>query len=123
MDGYRGVLGRCILSQDWEIAVPGSGTWRLPLPDIVEVTASDNNGAVELMRHDDARGTAVFSPRAARILMTAEMPGELLPAVKVAIKQLVGYWFRFRGDEGSAVERAVPLSFDAVIAPIRWGRI
>ena len=41
LDGWRGALGRCILTQSWRVDYDDEGTHLLPFPDVSTVTAVD----------------------------------------------------------------------------------
>lgn len=122
LDGYRGILGRCIMAQDWEIDLPCLGRHRLPLPDVTEVSALDAEGEVvacELVQ--DARGSSVILSAAATVRFTAEMPQELRPSVKRAALLLIGLWFREReAVVTGATPTALPMAVDALLSPVRW---
>lgn len=124
LDGYHGILGRCILHQIWGVQVSRAGTYRLPLPDVHSVTATGAGGEdVEIALCHDTLGAQVTVAAAAQIQMTIAMPSGLLEAVRVAIKLLVGHWYLNREAVDEARMATTPLSFDAVIGPLRWTRI
>lgn len=47
LDGYHGMLGRCIITQTWRMTSAGWGIFRLPVPDVVSADLSyiDASGA------------------------------------------------------------------------------
>lgn len=116
LDGYRGILGRCILSQKWTVTYEQAGTFRLPFPDVsaVEVDA----GTATLAQ--DCLGSLVTITDPCTVTMTAALPADALEAVKMAIKLLVGHWFENREAASEAKIEDAPLAFNALIAPLRW---
>lgn len=128
LDGYDGVLGRAIMPQKWRQDFDGWGDLRLALPDVsaVTVTAKSPTGvdvapdAVELRR--DGGGWIVFcsGPAVASVSveMTVALPEAKLPAVKAAVKMLVGHWYVSREAAGGALSE-IPLGVSALIAPLR----
>lgn len=121
LDGYRGILGRCIMAQDWEIDLPCAGAHRLPLPDVASASALDAAGdpvAVEVQQ--DARGSIATVAGPATVRFTAVMPEEMRPSVRVAVLLLVGHWFENREAVSDRSMASLPLAVDALIAPVRW---
>lgn len=121
LDGYRGVLGRCIMAQDWDIDLACAGRHRLPMPDVTAVSARDSAGdpvAVEL--HHDARGSSVTIAGPATVSFKAALPEELLPSLRVAALLLIGHWFENREAVSDRSMASLPMAVDALIAPIRW---
>jgi uncharacterized phiE125 gp8 family phage protein len=131
LDGWTGILGRAIQSQVWRQEFSGWGdALRLALPDVTEiaVTAQDANGvavvptAIVLKR--DAEGWYVQADgpaTATRIFvnMTCAMPAHLLPMVKTAVIMLVGHWFEHREAVSDVTMGEVPMSVNALLAPLR----
>ncbi|MFE3839474.1 hypothetical protein [Pseudogemmobacter sonorensis] len=116
MDGYRGILGRCILSQQWAVTFADPGTHRLPFPDVIEVSAS----AGEVTLSHDALGSLVTITAPATVTMTAAMPEETLGAVQQAICVWVQKRFDgLTGPEGQSFDDA----FDDLIGHLRWTRV
>lgn len=142
LDGYQGVLGRCMVTQQWRIDLR---SWRrcipLPFPDVASavVTYADVDGATQTLATSSYE--LVEGHRGAQILIR---PGVDLPslqddkaepvsitftagfgavadvpwALKVAIMQLVAHWYQHREAVGDGSK--TPLAFDALIAPYRW---
>lgn len=52
--------------------------------------------------------------------MTVALPADALPAVKMAIKLLVGHWYENREAASEVRIEDAPLAFGALIAPLRW---
>ncbi len=119
LDGWRGVLGRGVLPQQWAVDYPSAGCWRLPLPDVQSVTASV--GTADLTH--DGLGSIVSLSDAATVTMDVQMPAELLPSVRLIVKLLVGHWYANREAAGPDSLQAAPLAVDALLSPIRWTRL
>ena len=142
LDGWRGVLGRCVMSQTWR---QDFDEWdqdlRLPFPDC---TVSE----LRYFEVDDESGTAVASTnydvladelgsyvrmrddfdypgdlaevRGIRITFTAAMASPEREAVKHAVLMLVAHWFANREAVTNGPANAMPLGVEALIAPLRW---
>lgn len=119
LDGWHGVLGRCISRQVWEVDYPAAGCWRLPLPDVETVTASVGDAVLS----HDAQGCTVTLTEAATVTMIVCMPETLRPTVAQIIKMLVGHWYQNREAVGGDGLQAIPMAVDALLAPIRWTRL
>ena len=119
LDGWRGVLGRCVLAQTWAVDYPCGGCWRLPFPDVETVTASAGTATLS----HDSLGSIVELSEAATVTMVIRMPAELLPSVQVIVKLLVGHWYANREAVSGDAKQSVPMSVDALLTPIRWTRV
>lgn len=115
LDGWRGVLGRCILSQQWTETYVQAGMFRLPFPDVSAVSADVGTATLS----QDCLGSLVTITAPCTVTMTAAMPQDALEAVRMAIKLLVGHWYEHREAVAEASLSSVPLAFDALIAPLR----
>lgn len=95
MDGWDGVLGRCIMPQTWQIdAADLVAGFRLP--DVSEAV-------------DNLDGS---------LTVTCAMPAEKLPSVQMAAKLLVGHWYLNREAVGERME-AQPMAVRALLDPLR----
>lgn len=121
LDGRAGVLGRCIMPQTWRVSAE-AGDVVLPFPDVTAASVDYGDGPVVLDVTATASGPCVTLAQAGDVTFTCAMPAHLLPAVQVAIKLLVGHWYATRETVGQSME-ALPLAFDALIAPLRRRRI
>lgn len=145
LDGYAGVLGRCIVSQDWRQDFQDwEGQLRLPFPDVssATVTYQDTDNAVQTVAAsayeivEDARGSvvvfrdafqkpALYNDMVAPISVAftagygavADVPEPL----KAAIKLLVAHWYENR--EATGDTESLPYGVDMLIAPYRRGRV
>ena len=128
LDGYSGILGRAIMPQTWAQEWTCAGPYRLALPDVDADSLAVTVDGVTVTGFDTVLTplglvvTVATSGDLTRIEYDCAMPDHLLPAVQVAIKLLVGHWYATRETVGLSME-ALPLAFDALIAPLRRVRI
>lgn len=95
LDGWDGVLGRCVMPQ----------TWRIDAADLVAgFRLPDVTDAIE-----NADGSLV---------VTCALPVEKLPSVQMAVKLLVGHWYLHREAVGERME-AQPMAVRALLEPLR----
>lgn len=115
LDGWLGVLGRCILPQSWRLSYPGAGVWPLPFPDVTAVEAIDGAGdPVDAILGHTRLGAHVEISQPATVTLTAGLPSESLEAVRAAIK----VWVQAQYDNTD-----VPAAFDRLIGPLRRVRL
>ncbi len=131
LDGWTGILGRAIQSQIWRQEFSGWGeVLRLALPDVtnIAVTAQDVNGVavtptVNTLHRDTeswyARADGPATATRVFVDMTCAMPVHLLPTVKAAVIMLVGHWFEHRESVSDVTMGEVPMSVNALLAPLR----
>lgn len=134
LDGWRGILGRCILPQTWRITVAELSDTRLPFPDVQSAVVKYLDAAeIEQMLapaayqvvNDELGGRLVFDPDydlpvvadredAVRIEAVFGYPQDAVPTgIRVAALLLVAHWYQHR--EGQETTPAV----DALLAPFR----
>lgn len=96
IDGFDGVLGRCVLEQTWRATA--AEVLADPVPLDASLVTINEDGTVDY---------------------TCAMPAEKVPSVKAAILLLVGYWYeqRMASVEGNWSE--APLAVRALLAPLR----
>lgn len=133
LDGWRGVLGRAILSQVWRQEFTGWGALDLALPDVsaVTVTYLDANGAEQaattaVLRQGSAgQFVEADGPSADRIFvnMTSAMGTAHLEVAKTIIKMLVAHWYTNREAVGPSAMADAPMSANALIGAMRWNRL
>lgn len=144
LDGWSGILGRCILSQQWSQGFYGfceSGALRLPFPDVTAVAVSyyDAAGDLQILPPEsyellaDGIGSfiqikrqfslpALDCDRAEKVTATltagmAATPDKVPKPIKQAILLLVGSWYENRETASNAATfSALPMGFDALIA-------
>ena len=95
MDGWDGVLGRCVMPQTWLIE-PGDLAAGFRLPDVSEATVNEDGS----------------------MTVTCAMPAEKLPSVQAAVKLLVGHWYLNREASGKSMTEQ-PLAVRALLEPLR----
>lgn len=144
LDGWGGILGRCIITQDWRFSVSGwSQCIRLPFPDVsaavvkyldadnAEITVSagdyeilhDAKGSVLRFRdswtqpdlYDDAQEPVTVTVTAGYGAVT-DVPA----AIKHAILMLVCHWYESRMSVAEAKMEEVPMAFNALVQPHRY---
>jgi uncharacterized phiE125 gp8 family phage protein len=142
LDGWSGILGRCIEQQTWSQSFDGfpqGDVLRLPFPDVSQVTVTyrDPMNAAQTMSAEgyvlaqDASGSliklaegAAWPTTAARVdavtvQMTAAMRAEQMPAVKVAILLLAAHWYQNREAVAAGQMAETPLTVSSLIGPLR----
>lgn len=142
VDGWSGILGRCVVTQTWRQDVDDfSDCVALPFPDVQSVTVTyyDAANAVQTLSGstynlvnrtsgtflelaDGASWPVVYSrPDAVKISMVCGYGAAA--AVPVAIKQamlvLIGHWYSNREAVSEAAMSEVPLAVGALLAPYR----
>jgi len=119
LDGWRGVLGRCIQPQTWEVAYPSAGSHRLPFPDVSSVSASSGTATLA----HDTLGARVHLSEACTVTLVAAMPEDAVEQVKLIVKLLVGHWYENREATTATALKDGPIAVDALLSPIRWRRL
>ncbi|MDI6834513.1 MAG: head-tail connector protein [Rhizobiaceae bacterium] len=146
LDGWSGVLGRCLIHQDWRISFgdwPACRFMRLPLPDVsaamVKYFDSDNVeqtvSASLFTSIEDERGTvvrfgdnltfpSVYDDRSdgVRVEFTAGYGAaatDVPPAIRTAILLMVAHWYNNREASAEGPQSEIPFGVSALIAPFR----
>lgn len=117
LDGWTGVLGRCIMPQTWSVTV-AAGEVVLPMPDVTEASF----GGAPLAVTASAMGPVVTAPEAGEVTFTCAMPHGLFAAARVAVLLLVGHWYANREAAGAALVEA-PMAVEMLVAQMRWRRV
>lgn len=125
LDGWRGVLGRCIQSQQWAVTFGRAGRHRLPFPDVTAVSAEDGAGdPVTATLCHDAQGSFVDLAAPATVTLTAGLPEDAVEVVVMAVKLLVGHWYEHReAVVTGTIATTLPLAVQRLIAPVTVWRI
>lgn len=150
LDGWAGVLGRCMITQEWRQDFegwPASRCLRLPFPDVTEVAVTyyDADDVVRTVAPDEyelvesPHGAVVrlkptfASPsltdrRLARVSVTmlagyGPSPADVPKALHVAMFLMVAHWYEQREAVSRSTMSSVPHALDELIAPYRWRRI
>lgn len=117
MDGWTGVLGRCIMPQTWRVSA-SAGDVVLPMPDVTEAEA----GGQALAATATALGPMVTLAEDADVTFTCAMPAHLLATARVAVLLLVGHLYANREAAGASISEA-PDAFDMLVSSLRWRRL
>lgn len=149
-DGWAGVLGRCIVTQEWRIDLcnwPASGCIRLPFPDVesatvkysdasnVEQTVSSSlyelledagSSFIRFLNGFTAPGVYDDRSDAVRVAFVAGFGGaaDVPEPLKLAIKMRAGW--RYRSRDGVAprdAAEAIDHEADAIASPYKRYRI
>lgn len=134
LDGWSGVLGRCILTQTWAFKTAALVTARLPFPDVQSavVTYLDEAGATQTLpsgnyrlHNDDLGGLIEFldsvtqptvADRIDAVTVTAVYGYAAVPqAILAAAKMMLGHLYR---DRDGAMD-GLPVAVHMLIAPYR----
>lgn len=140
LDGYTGVLGRCLVEQTWRQDFDGFGChMRLalgPVIEIVSIAARDAAGQITTISSSnyalvtDGVGPRVYWDRAysapsglyeqGAVSVTykagyAEVPA----AIKVAILLMVGHWYGNRETVAPGTFNELPFAANALLSPFR----
>lgn len=121
LDGWRGVLGRCIMPQTWRQDFPDWGKLRIAMPDASDVTVTyrDAEGvfqpATGAETGIDALGPFVEvdgpDTSVVRVTYICAMPAEQRPAAQMAVKLYAEHLY-----DGSDLSPA----FHALVSAMRW---
>jgi uncharacterized phiE125 gp8 family phage protein len=141
MDGFRGVLGRAMVTQTWQVQ---RAAWLreicLPVPDVsaVAITYADAGGAEQTVAAENtavlpvASGTLVHlsddfslptlesgNPAPIKVQFTCGFgaSSDVPASLKLAVKALAATWYETRTSQPG---EALPLGVDALIRPYRW---
>jgi hypothetical protein len=117
LDGWSGVLGRCIMPQTWRVEAL-AGEVVLPMPDVTAATV--DGVALDLVA--SPAGPVVTLTADAEVVFTCALPDRMLDTVRVIILLMVGHWYANREAAGPAMAET-PLAADMLIAPLRWRRV
>lgn len=147
LDGWSGILGRCLVTQTWALDLcgwPADRTLRLPFPSCGKpvVTYHDTAHAEQTLDAAGVSGPVEFSAGTAALIYgdvalpaLSDRPAPVtltftagygaaasVPApIKAAILLMVGDMFRHRETAGPGVMNAIPVTatVDALVAPYR----
>lgn len=114
LDGWTGVLGRCIMPQTWRVTAC-SGDVVLPMPDVTAATVDD----VPVTVTASALGPVVTLAADGDVEFTCAMPAGLLDTARVIVLLLVGHWYARREAAGEALAET-PMAVDMLAASLRW---
>lgn len=123
LDGWSGLLGRCIMPQTWRITVDAAGEVVLPMPDVTAASADYGDGPVALAVTASALGPVVEVAGACTVAFTCAMPAHLLPGAQAVVKMLVAHWYANREAVATGGATELPLAANALIMQMRWSRV
>lgn len=143
-DGYAGILGRCLVSQTWQLTADDfCRRMRLPMPaaSIASIKVRDTtdtlSAPIDSANYSllgDARGSFVrFKDGYAYPGDLAETEGVVIQfvagygaaatdvpaAIKVAMLLMIGHWYAHREAVTEASASLLPLAVKSLIAPFR----
>lgn len=123
LDGWGGLLGRCIMPQTWAIDATGPGPHLLPFPDVSDVTAEAGGDPLDAEVTRTALGPCVAVPGASGALtiqFVCGLPAGRLPAAQSLVKLMVQREYEvMAGADYDAITRSI----DALIGALRWCRV
>lgn len=146
LDGYSGILGRCMVEQSWRVDLadwPTGGLIRLPFPDVTAITSvkyfdADNVertvDSASYQRVEDALGSlvrlvddystpSVYDDRldAVQVTFVAGFgnAAAVPAALKVAIMLLVSHWNENREAVVAGGVSELPFAVNALVSPFR----
>ena len=140
LDGFRGVLGRAMVTQTWRVQ---QSRWsrdiHLSVPDVsaVAITYADTDGVDQTVApqhiriHPTATGTMVqirsafdlpaletdnFAPISLDFTCGYGAASDVPAALKLAVKSLAAAWYEDR-------TQATPMAVSSLIQPFRWTQV
>lgn len=125
LDGWGGVLGRCIMPQTWAVDVEGPGPHVLPFPEASDVEATGVAGVIDATLVRGAVGPSVTVSGAATdeplvVQFVTGLPAARLPAVQSLIKLMVQRDYEPLGQHEAA---AMDMSISALMNGLGWRRL
>jgi len=117
LDGWTGLLGRCIMPQTWKVTAK-SGPVILPFPDVTGASAGYAAGAESLVVTATDLGPSVVVAEDCEVTFTCAMAPGLLQNARVAVLMLVGSLFEDR--EGSSASAGLPEPVARMVNQMRW---
>lgn len=147
LDGYRGILGRCLINQTWELYYDEfpHDDLQIPLGDVQSVdlveyvdpvsgfmtTWASANYETDLISQPswiipvDGWPTHMMTPNAVRVTFVAGFgaaASDVPMAIRQAMLMLVGHWYKNREATGDPdTDAPLPFAVDALLAP--WRRV
>lgn len=120
LDGWHGVLGRCITPQVWTVLLPAGGPHRLPLPDVSHIAVDDGHAD---LAPDWLEGSVTLS-HAANVTMTITPSEHVAQVARQIIKMLVGHWYENRASVVTGtIATQLPLGVEMLLRTIKWNRV
>ncbi len=124
LDGWGGLLGRCIMPQTWSVDVTGAGPHLLPFPDASNIVAEADGDALDVTVTREGLGLCVSVDagvdQAVTIAAEYALPEPRISAAESLIKLMVQREFDvMAGPDYDAITRSI----QALIGALRWRRI
>lgn len=142
LDGWGGVLGRCLVTQTWRQDYGSFGVLRPPLGPVASITSityydasneqqtlsadvyglfADELGSYVGLKPDQSWPSAYGRSDAVSVTYVAGTAAADVPAsIKAAILLLTAYWYEYReAAVTGTIATKLPLSVEALIAPYR----
>lgn len=115
LDGYRGILGRCIMPQTWRVTAP-AGEVVLPFPDVTGATFGGQPIAVT----QSALGPVVTLAEYGDVTFTCAMPPHVIDMARRIVLLMVHaeYEASLGGDVASLRD-----AIDRAVSRLRWWRV
>lgn len=122
LDGWGGILGRCIMPQTWAIDVTGPGPHLLPFPDAENIVAEADGDPVDTEVTRMGLGlcvaVSVASGEAVTIRAQYAMPEPRRAAARSLVKLMVQREFdNTQGPEYEALSRSIQALVTAMRVP------
>jgi phage conserved hypothetical protein, phiE125 gp8 family len=142
LDGYAGILGRCIMSQSWRQDFDNfNRVLRLPLPvnAVTSITWTSASGQISTVNQNcytlqqDARGSLVrfkdgfeqpsdlYQTKAVAVTFAAgaSTAADVPAPIRTAILLMVAHWYAHREDAAADTLTSIPLGAVALLTPLR----
>lgn len=107
LDGWGGILGRCIMPQTWAFDAT-AGDVESPMPDVTAATQGGDALAVD--------GDVITVPVEGEVRITCALPERYLPKVRGAVMMMVADWYDNRAPSD------MPAAAMAIVASMRWNQ-
>jgi hypothetical protein len=125
LDGWGGMLGRCIMPQTWAVDAKGPGPHVLPFPDASSIAAVSGGDPVAVTTERRGMGfvvtaASVAADQAVTISAVYGLPATRLPSAQTLIKLMVQREFdAMAGADYDAITRTI----DWHLSQLRWVRV
>lgn len=143
LDGYSGILGRCLMPQVWQLCYDAfpSGPLQIPLGPVISIDSveyvdpvSGNYVAWNAANYEtdlvsleawiapvDSWPTPMTTLNAVRITFTAGYAdaASVPPAIRHAMLLLIGTWYENRAASSETPMTEIPFAATALLAPFR----
>ena len=125
LDGWGGILCRCIVPQTWAVDVMGAGPHLLPFPDATEIAAESDGDALGVTVTREGLGLYVAvigaeSGQCVTITATYGLPEPRISTAETLVKLMVQREFDvMAGPDYDAITRSI----QEHIGALRWPRI